>query len=432
MNQIENNKLMDYYRRAMEASTIDPDAAVNNARKAAERVCKNIIDKAGKKFDQHATIEALITQITNKGSNIKVNPKLILAIRTIQVYANYGAHDQSFQTEESLGHDDDLSNEDIIPCLNALTVMLKTYMQSFVDENMSDFALSIDSYSMNDNFVLKIGATNLTVPDSIMQGWQIEELFSKLNIKTQRIQRKWNDQILSDIADNTLDMAIYNKESTLRYLERYPDAGIHILRDVCSSMGGRNFYILASNEGRWKDMTFQQFKEALAPGVMIAVSKNSDMEKNLLFILDKTIEDLTKLGVKLIDYHSDQGLTIFEMNPDILVIGGQDLRFLAEIKGGYTEVVSYENLPVEKKNFFDKNSVNSIIVGDTVYKMCSHESLDAIVNQLMINFYSSNISEESRKLIRNKLRPQVRLICDNDETADYIIRRIMFETYRFF
>ena len=32
-----------------------------------------------------------------------------------------------------------------------------------------------------------------------------------------------------------------------------------------------------------------------------------------------------------------------DMNPDILVIGGQDLRFLAEKKGGYSEIVSYED-----------------------------------------------------------------------------------------
>lgn len=432
MNQTEDKKLLEYYKRATESAKTDPDTAVNNARKAAERICKNIIDAAGKKFDQHATIESLLTQITNKGSNIIADPRLILAIRTIQVYANYGAHDQSFQSGDNIGHHEDLSNEDIIPCMDALTQLLKIYIQGFIDESVKASSSISGSFKLPDDFILKIGATSLTVPDSIMQGWQSDELFSKLNIKTQRIQRKWNDQILSDIADKTLDMAIYNKESTLKYMEEHPEADIHILRDVCSSMGGRNFYILASNEGRWKDMTLQQFKDSLAPGVIIAVSKNSDMEKNLLFILDKTVEELSELGVRLIDYHSDQGLMIFEMNPDILVIGGQDLRFLAEKKGGYTEVVSYENLPAEKKGFFDRNSVNSLVVGSTLYNMCSEESLDAIVSQLMVNFYSSNISEKSRRKIRNKLRPQVRQICDDDETADYIIKRIMFETYRFF
>lgn len=46
-------------------------------------------------------------------------------------------------------------------------------------------------------------------------------------------------------------------------------------------MGGRNFYILASNEGHWKDMTLQQFKDSLESGVMIAVSKNSECLKHI-------------------------------------------------------------------------------------------------------------------------------------------------------
>ena len=58
--------------------------------------------------------------------------------------------------------------------------------------------------------------------------------------------------------------------------------------------------------------------------------------------------------------------------------------------------------------------------------------MDNIINQLMVNFYASNISEESKKAIRDKLRPQVKQICKDDSVADYIIQRILFETYRFF
>lgn len=431
MNQGEDSKLLEYYKRAAESAKTNPDAAVNNARKAAERVCKDIIHSAGKTFNQHASIESLLNQIIN--SKIDVNPKLLLAIRTIQVYANYGAHDQSFQsTDDSIEQHGDLSNEDIVPCMDALTQMLRIFKEGFIEDHVKNVSLLSTTNALFDGYTLKIAASNLTVPDSIMQSWQCEELFAKLNIKTQRIQRKWNNQILTDLADNTLDMAIYNRESTLHYIENNPKADIHILKDVCSSMGGRNFYVLASNKGKWADMTLQQFKDSLGPGVIIAVSRNSDMEKNLLYILDKTLEELQSMGVMLFDYHSDQGLMIFEMNPDILVIGGQDLRFLAEKLGVYTEVISYENLPAEKKDFFNKNSINSLIVGANVYNMCSRELLDAIVNQLMINFYSSNISEKNRATIRNKLRPQVRQICPDDETADYIIQRIMFETYRFF
>ena len=195
MNRTEDNKLLEYYKRAIESAKSDPDAAVNNARKAAERICKNIIDASGKIFDQHATIEPLLAQITNKGSNIIADPRLILAIRTIQIYANYGAHDQSFQSGDSIDNHADLSNEDIIPCMEALTQMLKIYIQGFIDENVKESSPLEGSFNLPEDYIIKIAATNLTVPDSIMQGWQSDNLFSKLNIRTQRIQRKWNDQI---------------------------------------------------------------------------------------------------------------------------------------------------------------------------------------------------------------------------------------------
>lgn len=334
MNQGNDPQLLEYYKKAAEEAKRNPDAAVTNARKAAERVCKDIINDAGKTFNTHASIEDLMKQITN--GKIPINPKLALTIRTIQVYANYGAHDQSYQNESSnsIDHHDDLSNEDIVPCMQALTQMLHIFIEGFIENQINSTYSLNPTINIPDNYTIRIGASNLTVPDSIMQGWQCEDLFSKLHLSSQRIQRKWNNQILDELADNTLDITIYNKESTLRYKEEHPNADIHILKDVCSSMGGRNFYVLASNKGRWTDMTLQQFKESLAPGVLIAVSRNSDMEKNLLYILDKTAEELTQMGVMLLDYHSDQGLMVFDLNPDILVIGGQDLRFLAEKKGG--------------------------------------------------------------------------------------------------
>lgn len=432
METMDNQKLIKYYQNAMENVVANPDSAVNSARKAAENVLKSIIGGAGKSFNQHATLENLLEQI--KKSKINLNPKIELAVRTIQLYANYGAHDQGYQAEESaiIEHHDDLSSEDIKPCINALTQMLKAFLLGTMEDTLDELDIEISEQRFPENYIVKIGASNLTVPDSIMQGWRCEDVFAKFNMEVQRISRKWNDQILADLDDNTLDMAIYNRESTLHYISEHPDSGIHILRDVCSSMGGRNFYILASKKGKWADMTLQQFKDSLAPGVIIAVSRNSDMEKNLLYIIDKSLEELRNMGVMLFDYHSDQGLAIFDMNPDILVIGGQDLRFLAESKGEYIEVVSYENLPASKKEFFDRNSVNSLVVGSTLYNMYPKDVLNNIADQLMINFYSSNISETSRKIIRDRLRPQVRQISPDDKTADYIVQRILFETYRFF
>lgn len=429
----DNSKLIEYYERAVKSVSSHPDQAVSCSRKAAELICKKIIYDNGKQYNSHASIEDLLKHITT--AKLKVNLKIILAVRTIQLYANYGAHDQSFHDDEvsnGVGYHGDLNEEDIAPCMHAFTQMLKQYLgDSFTSSIFNNNAFD-HTLITTDNSTITIGATSLTVPDCIMQGWQCEELFSKFNLKTHRVSRFWNDDILKDLSDNTLDIAIYNKESALSYKEKHPNADYHIIRDVCSSMGGRNFYILASNEGKWIDMTLQQFKDSLGSGVIVAVSLNSDMLKNLLYILDTTEDELKAKGVILFDYHSDMGLHIFEMNKNILLIGGQDLRFLAEKQGGFTEVISYENLPKEKRDFFNRNSVNSLIVSPRLYSMLPANIIGLMVDQLMINFYSNNICAESRQEIMCKLRPQVRKLAPDNETADYIIQRILFETYRFF
>ena len=427
MNQEIDEKVLLYYNQAISAAFNNPSAAVYDARKAAERVCKTIINNAGKHFDSHASISSLLEQISK--NRIKIDSRLLLSIRTIQQYANYGAHDQSFQASKQIMQRGDLSTEDIIPCINALKRMINIF---FYEDKKTNITTSPVKYNLPTNYIVKIATSNLTVPDSIMQGWQCEEFFSMLNIQTQSIQRKWNDQILDDLADNTLDIAIYNKESALNYISKNPDREIHLLRDVCSSMGGRNFYVLATQGSKWNNLAFEDFKQVLSQGDIIAVSRNSDMEKNLLYTLDLTLEELENLGVKLIDYHSDQGLSLFDINNDILIIGGQDLRFLAEYKGGYKEILYYDMLPQEKKDFFYKNSINSLIVSSNIYKMCSQKALDDIVSQLLTNFYKSSIVEESKEKIRNRLRPQVRQITNDDNAVDYILQRILFETYRFF
>lgn len=71
MNQGEDLKLLEYYKKAAESAKTNPDAAVSNARKAAERVCKDIIHSAGKTFNQHASIESLLNFLQRNLKNFQ-------------------------------------------------------------------------------------------------------------------------------------------------------------------------------------------------------------------------------------------------------------------------------------------------------------------------------------------------------------------------
>lgn len=276
---------------------------------------------------------------------------------------------------------------------------------------------------------LHVATSNLTVVDSLMQGWDCKTVFAKYGLDIEEHPYKWSDKILKDLTNGKIDLAIYNKESCINY-NMFHKSNIRIIKDVCSSMGGRNFYILASREGKWKDMTLESFKHSLDSTTIIGVSKSSDMYQNLLYILDMTEDELIAKGVKFMDYHSDQGLQLFEIFPDLLIIGGQDIRYLAEHTGDFFELISYEDFPLEKRKFFFQNSINSLIIGPSGYEKLKGINLEKLSSELMLNFYKNLLSHESRNKIFEKLVNRLSRICDDDDVLEFVVNKILFETYR--
>lgn len=277
---------------------------------------------------------------------------------------------------------------------------------------------------------LRLATSGLTVIDSIMQGWDCDLIFRRNGFTIDRFPYKWSDKILTDMEAGKLDIAIYNKESCLSF-NKNNGGSIHIVRDICSSMGGRNFYILASKNGKWRNMTLEQFKQSIDSDTIIGVPKHSDMYKNLLFILDISEEEIVSRGVKIIDYHSDQGLELFKILPDLLIVAGQDIRFLAECIGDYFELISYDYFPQEKKNYFFKNSINSLIISNSAMSKLKNINIEQLGIDLMLNFYRNFMKKDSTDKIYGALVNKLSHICHDEETLKYIINKILFETYRF-
>ena len=314
----------------------------------------------------------------------------------------------------------------------------KVYLNAMIDRIISYMAgIDIcDPKTKEDEIVpiidtLHVATSNLTVIDSLMQGWDCKSVFAKYGLSVEEHPYKWSDKILKDLASGKIDLAVYNKESSLNF-NMCNETNVHIIRDVCSSMGGRNFYILASREGKWKDMTLESFKQSLDNKTVIGISKSSDMYKNLLYIMDMSEEELNAIGVKFMDYHSDQGLQIFDVFPDLLIVGGQDIRYLAERTGNYFELISYDDFPLEKRTFFFRNSINSLLLSPSGYKKLIGIGIERLANELMLNFYKNLMTMESKRKIFGKLVNRLSRICEDDNALEYVVNKIIFETYRIF
>lgn len=314
----------------------------------------------------------------------------------------------------------------------------KVYLSAMVDKiisYMSGVDIVVDGVQEAKNHdsisikgTLHMATSGLTVVDSIIQGWNCDSIFREYGYNIEKHPYKWSDRILEDMQKGLLDIAIYNKESCVSFNNK--GGNIHIIRDVCSSMGGRNFYILASKQGKWKGLTLEQFKNAIDNTTVIGIPKNSDMYKNLLFVLDMTEDEIHARGVKFIDYHTEQGLELFNVIPDLLIIGGQDIRFLAECNGGFFELISYDYFSKDKKDYFYKNSINSLLISPAAMKKITNVDIEQLSMDLMLSFYKNFMKKESINKIYNILSNKLSYICTNKETLKYIVSKIIFETYR--
>lgn len=312
----------------------------------------------------------------------------------------------------------------------------KVYLSAMIDRLLSYMVeIKVEYHDFKKETIVPIvdtvhiATSNLTVVDSLMQGWDYDSVFPKYGLSVEEHPYKWSDKILKDLSSNKIDMAVYNKESCIHY-NNINKSNIYIIRDVCSSMGGHNFYILASCKSKWKDMTLDSFKKSLDSSTIIGVSKSSDMYKNLLYILDMSEETINDLGVKFIDYHSDQGLQLFDVFPDMLIIGGQDIRYLAERTGNFFELIGYDDFPKEKRDFFYRNSINSILMSPSCYEKLKAMNIERITTELMLNFYRNLCSKENKQKISKRLVDRLSRISEDDIALEYVVNKILFETYR--
>ncbi len=113
----DRERVQRYYHKALGYQTSDPAAALGQARKAAEAICKHILNKNNSNPGK-ATLQQLIEKLTSEGL---LPPIILPPLQTIQRYGNFGAHDQERESDE-------ITAEYIQPCMSALFTAVKWYL----------------------------------------------------------------------------------------------------------------------------------------------------------------------------------------------------------------------------------------------------------------------------------------------------------------
>ncbi|MZE79708.1 DUF4145 domain-containing protein [Streptomyces xinghaiensis] len=406
------------YRKALRYAESDPEVFLGTARRAAESILLDIALREA--IGSKPTLEALLTVLSAKHL---VPPKVVLAVRTIQNYGNYGSHAQDAPAEE-------ISAEDVRPCLNALTQLAVWYGRTA--RSLAEEAVRHElSGHPRRTGTTRLADSTLIVVKAVLLGCGLEKALARRNHHVLPLQLPWSDSLVRDVADRLLDAAVYNEQRILRLLETdeaVQDRVVPVGR-VGYSMGGRNFYLLAARAGRWGGATAEDFLADPA-GAQIAVPKHSDMFDNLLSALSTDEAGLADRGISVLDVPHHLGLELFHLNRDVLAVGGQNLRMHAREDDAYFELLNSDMLPAATQARLRSAAANVLIANRAwLEELELHPG--ELHRELMRSFHECGSDDEKyerlvRDLVAHASFPPETL----PGTRERLVRHVLFESYR--
>lgn len=109
------------YEKTISYGDSDPETALMNARKAAEAVCSRVFEHKVGKPPKSLTLQPLIEKLAQLDA---LPEHILIALRTIQNYGNFGSHHQA-------GEPQPITSEFAQPCLQSLGTVVRWYCQDF-------------------------------------------------------------------------------------------------------------------------------------------------------------------------------------------------------------------------------------------------------------------------------------------------------------
>ncbi|MFJ9680940.1 DUF4145 domain-containing protein [Streptomyces sp. NPDC101194] len=415
---VNEGESLRLYKKALRYAESDPEVFLSTARRAAESILLDIAmqEAVGSK----PTLESLLTVLTTKGI---LPQKMVLAVRTIQNYGNYGSHAHDTSGEE-------ISAEDVQPCLNALTQLAVWYGRTVTSfaENEGHEALTAMQPSAG---TTRLADSTLIVVKALLLGCGFEEVMARHNHRVVPIQLPWSDQLVRDVAQGRLDLAIYNELRLRRMMEDEEDLKARVvpIGRVGHSMGGRNFYLLAARGGRWGGATAEEFLADPA-GAEIAVPKHSDMFANVLTAFSTDEAGLHEMGVRILDVPHHLGLELFHLNRDVLAVGGQNLRMHARDEDDYFELLNSEVLPPATQARLRSAAANVLVAGRAWLSAIGTRPND-LYRELMRRFHDLGADQGRFEAVVDDLVAHASFpLQSSPASRERLVRHVLFESYR--
>lgn len=206
------NKVKQLYDKTVSYSDTDPIVSLQQARLAAEAICKQVLSYENGSEIGNMMLEQMIASIMSK--NI-IPKKMVLHVKSIQHFGNYGSH---YQTDEV----DEISSDFIQPCLNSLSILVNWYFNEYLHvENQVEISKSTN-----------LKKFSLDLKRKLIEETQLERLSFGLSLSTDDERMIDMDHYYESIT--RIDYMDYegNKANSYRWLRvknvsKYPTMGIY-------------------------------------------------------------------------------------------------------------------------------------------------------------------------------------------------------------
>ncbi len=313
-------------------------------------------------------------------------------------------------------------------CLELLSI----HNQNHAKEKLNKIHESVNEIKVpvldrtNFNELVRIADSNLVVIKSILMTWGLEQELQNERMTSLYVPYAWSDKILLDMAADELDFAIYNDSKIDEFLERHTSCSFTKVSEFGFSMGGKNFYILGS-----KDVSLSKNKKDIISslkGTTFAVPMNSDIHKNVIDVLGGDVEKLYKSDIRFIDYKTFSGLDVLNISSNIFLSSGQNIRLQAKYRDSHKEVMNFDHS--DEKEKLIKKSKNSLIINNRIVEKIGRDKTYQIVSKIKDNFRKAWNNEFTFQYLLEQLYTQLKEEWSSKEEAYFVIRSILYESYR--
>lgn len=303
-------------------------------------------------------------------------------------------------------------------------------MQDSRDANIAsrEAAAVVDAVSAPPKGVIQIAHSRLVVVRSILLAWDLEKTVGPAGYSVHYLDLPWTDSIVKAIAEERLDLAIFNNRSVMDYRTETTMGSVHSMGIFGYSMGGKNFCILASRRGRWATVDTNGFL-ANPRNANIYVGLHSDRFRNLLNVLNITADQLLDKEIRIINL-PEPNLDVFDTDPDALIICGQNARFEAMQSGELFELVRYESLDDQIRSSFRDSAANALIASSRCIRDFESSKIVDLFPQLRRNFYSNWQDPRQFPNLLDRIINECEFGGSDPKSREFVARHVLYETYR--